>query len=147
MSSNANVSKLEELKKVVSEEKDIELTRLKTKIDTYKEGTQARLDAQIEYNTIKQQLDNEVITLEDQQRALKAEKDAAAVAAQDEVDKKKLVLDEYIRLKPGANTEDTKQLLNKLIDDLHNSSQIVKLSSRSKLFYKIKSCLVKSTKK
>jgi hypothetical protein len=65
----------------------------------------------------------------------------------EKVDKKKLVLDEYIRLKPGANTEDTKQLLNKLIEDLHNSSAIKKISQRQKLCHKIKSCLVKSTKK
>lgn len=65
----------------------------------------------------------------------------------EKVDKKQIVLNQYVRLKPGANNEQTKLLLNKLIDDLHNSSQIVKLSSRSKLFYKIKSCLVKSTKK
>ena len=65
-------AKLEELKKVINEEKDIELKRLQTKIDTYKEGTQARLDAEIEYNTIKQQLDNEVNALEDQQRAIRS---------------------------------------------------------------------------
>ena len=65
----------------------------------------------------------------------------------EKIDKKLIVLNEYCKLKPGANTEVTKLLLNKLIDDLHNSKQIVKLSSRSKLFYKIKSCLVKSTKK
>ena len=69
-------TKLEELKKVVKEEQDIELSRLQTKIDSYKLGTQARLEAQIEYNTLKQELDNEVITIEDQQRALKAAKDA-----------------------------------------------------------------------
>lgn len=68
-------ARLEKLKEVVQEEKDIELERLQTKIDSYKEGTQARLDAEIEYNTIKQQLDNELITLEDEQRKIKLDKD------------------------------------------------------------------------
>ena len=67
--------KLEELKKVVEEEKSIELERLQVKIDSYKEGTQARLDAQIEYNTLSQQLSNELIALEDEQRKLRAEKE------------------------------------------------------------------------
>ena len=67
--------KLEELKRVVEEEKAIELERLQTKIDSYKEGTQARLDAQIEYNTLSQQLSNELIALEDEQRKLRAEKE------------------------------------------------------------------------
>ena len=67
--------KLEELKRVVEEEKAIELERLQTKIDSYKEGTQARLDAQIEYNTLSQQLNNELIALEDEQRKLRAEKE------------------------------------------------------------------------
>jgi hypothetical protein len=59
--------RLERLKEVVQEEKDIELERLKIKIDSYKEGTQARLDAQIEYNETKQQLDQELATLEEEQ--------------------------------------------------------------------------------
>lgn len=81
-------AKLEELKKVVKEEKDIELSRLQTKIDSYKLGTQARLEAQIEYNTLKQELDNEVISLEDQQRALKAEKDKEQAEKDKEAAKK-----------------------------------------------------------
>lgn len=68
-------ARFEKLKEVIQEEKDIELERLQTKIDSYKEGTQARLDAEIEYNTIKQQLDNELITLEDEQRKIKLDKD------------------------------------------------------------------------
>ena len=67
--------KLEELKRVVEEEKAIELERLQTKIDSYKEGTQARLDAQIEYNTLSQQLNNELIALEDEERKLRGEKE------------------------------------------------------------------------
>jgi hypothetical protein len=64
----------------------------------------------------------------------------------EKVNKKKIVLDEYIRLKPQCNNEQTKELLDKLIEDLHNSNQIQKVSKNTKLYHKIKS-LVLSTKK
>ena len=76
--------RLEQLKSIVEEEKQVELERLQSKIDSYKEGTQARLDAQIEYNTVSQQLSQELISLEDEQRATKLEKEKEAV----ETDKK-----------------------------------------------------------
>ena len=92
--------RLEKLKEVVQQEKDIELERLQTKIDSYKEGTQARLDAEIEYNTIKQQLDNELITLEDEQRKIRNEK-------QKEDDQKSLEREQQIqdaKLEFASNT-------------------------------------------
>lgn len=58
------VERLEKLKEVLEEEKQIELERLQTKIDSYEEGTQARLDAQIEYNARKLELDQQIATAE-----------------------------------------------------------------------------------
>ena len=65
----------------------------------------------------------------------------------EKLDKKKIVVDEYLRLKPQANTPQFKEIVEKLIEDLHNTHQIVKMSSRNKLFYKIKSFLLTSSKK
>ncbi len=65
----------------------------------------------------------------------------------EKLDKKKIVIDEYLRIKPQANTPQFKEIIDKLIEDLHNSHQIVKMSSRNKLFYKIKSFLLASSKK
>ncbi len=65
----------------------------------------------------------------------------------EKLDKKKIVIDEYIRLKPQANTPQYKEIIEKLIEDLHNTSQIIKLSKRNKLFYKMKSYVLSSSKK
>lgn len=65
----------------------------------------------------------------------------------DKIDKKKIVINEYIRLKPQANTDQYRQILERLVEDLHNTKQIIKLSTKNKLFYKIKSFLLSSGKK
>ena len=52
------------------------------------------------------------------------------------VDKKKVVIDVYIILKPQANTKEDKVLLEKLIEDFHSSHQILKVS-RFKYYYKL----------
>ena len=70
--------RIERLKEILEEEKQVELERLQNKIDSYKEGTQARLDAQIEYNTLSQELRLELISLEDEQRDLSLAKDLEA---------------------------------------------------------------------
>lgn len=49
--------RLEKLIEIANAERELQLARLQEQIDTYKEGTQARLDAEIEYNTQKQALD------------------------------------------------------------------------------------------
>ncbi len=49
--------KNQELQKIRDEERVIELARLKQQIDLAKEGTQARVDAEIAYNQKKQELD------------------------------------------------------------------------------------------
>jgi hypothetical protein len=80
------VKKAEALKLVAIQEKDTELKRLDDERLLYKEGTTARLEADIEYNTAKVELNNAIIKSEDDVTASKA---AAAVKAAD-IRKKKL---------------------------------------------------------
>lgn len=70
--------RLEALRLIVEEEKIIELARLQAKIDNYSIDTQGRLDAEIEFNERKQELDQEIIEVEDAQRADRIEKEKAA---------------------------------------------------------------------
>jgi hypothetical protein len=58
--------KLQTLIGISGQEKELQLARLQEQIDLHKEGTQARLDAEIEYNTTKQALDIQQAQLEDQ---------------------------------------------------------------------------------
>ena len=55
------LKKLEKQKSNLEEEKSIELQRLQTKIDSAVLGTQARVDAELEYATKKQEIDNALI--------------------------------------------------------------------------------------
>jgi hypothetical protein len=64
------LKKLDIQRQILEEEKRIELERLQFNIDSYAEGTQARLDAQIEFDAKKQELDNALI---ENQRATAAE--------------------------------------------------------------------------
>jgi hypothetical protein len=54
--------RLQKQKAVLEEEKAIELARLQSKIDAAVKGTQARVDAENEYKTKSQEIDNEIIT-------------------------------------------------------------------------------------
>ena len=56
------VLKLQKLRAVLEEEKTIELERLQSKIDAAALGTQARIDAENEYKTKSQEINNEIIT-------------------------------------------------------------------------------------
>ena len=51
------------------------------------------------------------------------------------IDKKKIVIDVYIILKPQANNTEDKIILDKLIEDLHSSGQVLKVS-RLRYYYK-----------
>jgi hypothetical protein len=64
------LKKLDVQRQILEEEKRIELERLQFNIDSYAEGTQARLNAQIEFDAKKQELDNALI---ENQRATAAE--------------------------------------------------------------------------
>jgi len=57
-------------------------------------------------------------------------------AVDNKVDKKKLVIDIYLRLKPQANTSADLLVLDKLIEDLHTNGDI-KLISNVNYFYKL----------
>ena len=52
------------------------------------------------------------------------------------IDKKKVVLDVYMILKPQCNNVDDKNILNNLIEDLHTSEQIGKVS-RLRYYWKV----------
>ena len=52
------------------------------------------------------------------------------------IDKKKVVIDVYIILKPAANNTDNRIILGKMIEDLHTSGGILKVS-RLKYYHKL----------
>ena len=52
------------------------------------------------------------------------------------IDKKKISIDVYCIFKPSANNADDRIMLDKLIEDLHTSGQILKVS-RLKYYYKL----------
>lgn len=58
--------KLEAQKLAMENERTLELERLQNNINLYKEGTQARIDAENEYALKKQELDNAIILKEDE---------------------------------------------------------------------------------
>jgi len=52
------------------------------------------------------------------------------------LDKKKIVIDEYIKLKPSAGQNaEYKKVLDKLVDDLWATKQIKKISLKKRLYY------------
>jgi hypothetical protein len=52
------------------------------------------------------------------------------------IDKKKVVIDVYIILKPAANNAEDRIMLDKLIEDFHSSGQVLKVS-RLRYYYKL----------
>ena len=52
------------------------------------------------------------------------------------INKKKIVVDVYIILKPSANSADDRAMLDRMIEDFHSSGQILKVS-RLKYYYKL----------
>lgn len=60
------IKRLEMLRSALEQEKLIELERLQNKIDTAEAGTQARVDAEVEYNRRKAELQNESDALDQQ---------------------------------------------------------------------------------
>lgn len=47
--------------------------------------------------------------------------------ADEKIDKKKIVIDEYYKLKPQANTIENTNIIDKIIEDFHNSDQIKRI--------------------
>lgn len=69
----SDVLRLEALKKIAMQEREIELKRLQEQIDTYAVGTQARVDAEIAYAEKKQELDLQIKGQEDEIKKAAAE--------------------------------------------------------------------------
>ena len=67
------MTRLEMMRTVLEQEKEIELERLQNKIDTYQLGTQARIDAENEFKERKQALDQEIATNENAINQLKSQ--------------------------------------------------------------------------
>lgn len=63
-----DIERLTALRSVLIQEKELQLARLQDEITKHKEGTQARLEAQIAYNEKKIELDQSLATTEDQLR-------------------------------------------------------------------------------
>jgi len=82
--------RLQALIDVAEEERDLELQRLEEKKSLYKEGTQSRLDAEIEYNSRKQELDQQVILAQE-------ELANRSVEINEEANKKQKESDEQLR--------------------------------------------------
>ena len=61
-------------KEALENQKNLDLERLQSNIELYKEGTQARVDAENEYALRKQEIDNAIITKEDEIAELKRKK-------------------------------------------------------------------------
>lgn len=83
--------RLQAEKEAIEFQRQTKLDELQANIEIYKQGTQARLDAEIEYNTQKQELDNEIIAKEDeiaQYRLDKAKENSEAAIAIDEAERK-----------------------------------------------------------
>lgn len=98
------VAKAEALKQVAIQERDIELQRLDDARVLYKEGTTARLEADIEYNTAKVDLNNAIIASED--AIIKAKEDAAV--------KKKTIDDNEVKNAKAAKDQRVALALNGL---------------------------------
>ena len=79
--------KIKALKAILEEEKTTEVDRLTAKRDSFKEGTQAYVDAQIELNAKKEEFRQQDITLEQQ------EKDRVANKLQEDIDNDLLTFD------------------------------------------------------
>ena len=52
------------------------------------------------------------------------------------IDKKKIVVDVYMILKPHANNYDDRLILDKMVEDFHSSKQFLKVS-RLRYYYKL----------
>jgi len=66
-------------KEALENEKQTELERLQIKIDSYAQGTQARLDAENEFALKKQELENAITTKEDELNQLKFDRQKTAL--------------------------------------------------------------------
>jgi hypothetical protein len=59
-------------------------------------------------------------------------------AVDNKVDKKALVIDIYLKLKPHANNNEDKQVLEKLIEDLHTNGDITRVGTLTYIYKYLK---------
>jgi hypothetical protein len=83
-------ARLNALKYVLGEERKLELARLQEQINTYAEGTQARVDAQIAYNAKQQELNQQEVALDDQLKEAKKKNIQERLDAEAQAEQKRL---------------------------------------------------------
>lgn len=105
-------TKLKTLIEVSKQERELQLARLQEQIDIHKEGTQARLDAEIEYNTQKQAIDLQIEQYENQLSDKK-------IAAAKELADKQIEIDK-------AMTEQANALQLQRLDAAQQGLEIIK---------------------
>jgi hypothetical protein len=59
-------------------------------------------------------------------------------AVDDKIDKKKLVIDIYLKLKPHCDNNEDKQVIEKLIEDFHTNGDIKQISTWSYIYKYLK---------
>lgn len=124
------LQRIKALRDIAKEETDIELNRLKAVIDSTNEGTQARVDAEIAYNTKKQELEIQTNELEAQISTLtfNREKDKLNVLIEnDRLSREirlKAITDEEILLKDSFD--------KKIITEAEYNAQLKSLSNSRK---------------
>lgn len=93
------ITQLELQKQILEEERVIEEERLQLKIDSFEQGTQARLDAENELKDRLQEIDQEITTNADaQSEARKKLNEKEAKSKKDNLDKTAGVLDNFAKL-------------------------------------------------
>ena len=98
------------------EEKALQLARLQEQIDLYKEGTQAKLDAEIAYNEKKQEIDLQVLSYEDQLAKKKLENSIKAKDDQKILDDKELERQKQISNEKYKLAYDTLSLISSVTE-------------------------------
>ena len=120
------VKLLEQKKLLLEEERKIELERLQLVIDTANEGTLARLEAEIEYNTKKQELDIEALSIDKELNDLELQN---AIDLSDS----KIELLEKERLAKLKNIDESLEIAQKGADAVQQLGDLVFANKMSKL--------------
>jgi hypothetical protein len=77
-------------KEAIENQRNLDLERLQSNIELYKQGTQARIDAENEYALRKQELDNSIIAKEDEIAQYRLEKEKERIAKEGELEQQRV---------------------------------------------------------
>lgn len=77
-------------KEAIENQRNLDLERLQSNIELYKQGTQARIDAENEYALRKQELDNSIIAKEDEIAQYRLEKEKEKIAKEGELEQQRV---------------------------------------------------------